>query len=246
MTEERKITFTGMTGRFDVPSFILTQNSDLRIKIDFSSLKNKSGLFSLFVIHGGAPKYTFAFTQKEPVITLSAEWLKSGGTEPVEFSMKQYNDTGTMLTCGGYVVEPLLVTEENGNFFITPFMQKLIDEVKKLRQDLTEAFESYKTQLSSEMEAFKSAVVENLEEYKNSVFSEWKREKEKTEESMSEYREAAEAFKVELVNRLSETESQTEKALSELEAERAAKEEILARLTDYLDNGAELFPEELK
>lgn len=55
MTEQRTIAFTGMTGRLDVPSFVLSENSDLRIALDLSGLKNKSGLFRLFVRHGGAP-----------------------------------------------------------------------------------------------------------------------------------------------------------------------------------------------
>lgn len=246
MTEERKLIFTGMTGRFDVPSFTLTENSDLKITIDFSKLKSKSGLFRLFVIHGGAPGYTFAFTQKEPIITLSSEWLKRGGTEYIEFSMKQYNDTGTILVNGGYAIEPLSVTTEEGCFVVTSVIQGLIDKVDALRTELTEAMRNHEDRVSSclggfdertamsfsrlkeETEAFKSEMSGRLEEYR------------------SQEAEQREAFNGEVAGRLEEMDGKLSEVLSELQEEKAVKEEILAKFTDYIDNGAELFPEELK
>lgn len=211
MTEQRTIVFTGMTGRLDVPSFVLSENSDLRIALDLSRLKNKSGLFRLFVRHGGAPVYTFAFTQKEPVATLPCEWLKQGGTEYLEFSLKQYNDMGTTLINGGYMIEPCIVTAEEGCFAVTSIIQELIDKVAALREELNEALDTHRNAVASDLAGFE----------------------ERLETSISTFNETIESFKSGVAGEL-------ESCRIDLEQVSATSDRVLAKMQEYVDNGAEV------
>lgn len=211
MTEQRTITFTGMTGRLDVPSFVLSENSDLRIALDLSGLKNKSGLFRLFVRHGGAPVYTFAFTQKEPVATLPCEWLKQGGTEYLEFSLKQYNDVGTILVNGGYMIEPCIVTAEEGCFAVTSIIQGLIDKVAALREELNEALDTHRNAVASELAGFE----------------------ERLETNISTFNETIESFKSGVAGEL-------ESCRIDLEQVSATSDRVLSKMQEYVDNGAEV------
>lgn len=211
MTEQRTIAFTGMTGRLDVPSFVLSENSDLRIALDLSGLKNKSGLFRLFVRHGGAPVYTFAFTQKEPVATLPCEWLKQGGTEYLEFSLKQYNDVGTILVNGGYMIEPCIVTAEEGCFAVTSIIQGLIDKVAALREELNEALDTHRNAVASDLAGFE----------------------ERLETSISTFNETIESFKSGVAGEL-------ESCRIDLEQVSATSDRVLAKMQEYVDNGAEV------
>lgn len=211
MTEQRTIVFTGMTGRLDVPSFVLSENSDLRIALDLSGLKNKSGLFRLFVRHGGAPVYTFAFTQKEPVATLPCEWLKQGGTEYLEFSLKQYNDMGTKLINGGYMIEPCIVTAEEGCFAVTSIIQGLIDKVAALREELNEALDTHRNAVASDLAGFE----------------------ERLETSISTFNETIESFKSGVAGEL-------ESCRIDLEQVSATSDRVLSKMQEYVDNGAEV------
>lgn len=211
MTEQRTITFTGMTGRLDVPSFVLSENSDLRIALDLSGLKNKSGLFRLFVRHGGAPVYTFAFTQKEPVATLPCEWLKQGGTEYLEFSLKQYNDVGTILVNGGYMIEPCIVTAEEGCFAVTSIIQELLDKVAALREELNEALDTHRNAVASDLAGFE----------------------ERLETSISTFNETIESFKSGVAGEL-------ESCRIDLEQVSATSDRVLSKMQEYVDNGAEV------
>lgn len=211
MTEQRTIAFTGMTGRLDVPSFVLSENSDLRIALDLSGLKNKSGLFRLFVRHGGAPVYTFAFTQKEPVATLPCEWLKQGGTEYLEFSLKQYNDIGTTLINGGYMIEPCIVTAEEGCFAVTSIIQELIDKVAALREELNEALDTHRNAVASELAGFE----------------------ERLETNISTFNETIESFKSGVAGEL-------ESCRIDLEQVSATSDRVLSKMQEYVDNGAEV------
>ena len=200
-----------MTGRLDVPSFVLSENSDLRIALDLSGLKNKSGLFRLFVRHGGAPVYTFAFTQKEPVATLPCEWLKVGGTEYLEFSLKQYNDMGTKLINGGYMIEPCIVTAEEGCFAVTSIIQELIDKVAALREELNEALDTHRNAVASDLAGFE----------------------ERLETSISTFNETIESFKSGVAGEL-------ESCRIDLEQVSATSDRVLSKMQEYVDNGAEV------
>lgn len=233
MTEERRIAFTGMTGRIDVPSFILTENSDLRIKIDFTGMKSKSGLFRLYVRHGGAPEYTFAFTSKEPYITLPAQWLKEGGTEYLEFSLKQYNDAGTMLINGGYMIEPLNVSSEEGNYTVTSVIQELIEKTETLKEEVEEAIEEHKSSVAGDLAGVRERVAERLSAFQEDIEGFKSNLTGTVEQVKTEEKEAREKLECETASRLAGMNEKLERVTATLD-------KVLSKMQEYVDNGAEV------
>ena len=233
MTEERTIVFTGMTGRIDVPSFVLTENSDLRIKLDFAGMKSKSGLFRMFVRHGGAPEYTFAFTQKEPYITLPAQWLNRGGTEYLEFSLKQYNDAGTMLINGGYMIEPLNVRSEDGNYTVTSVIQELIEKTETLKEEVEEAIEEHKSSVAGDLAGVRERVAESLSAFQEDIEGFKSNVSGTVEQAKAEEKEAREKLEGETASRLAGMDEKLERVTATLD-------KVLSKMQEYVDNGAEV------
>ncbi len=132
---KRTITLTGRTGRFDVPSFLLTGNDDLKIVFSFD-VQISIGRYVVIVRHGNAPKQTFSLSADKSV-NLSAEWLNAGGTEPVEFSLALYNAAGTLKIKDDYLIEPLIITALQGNWTATAALQRMEAEIAKLKQTIS-------------------------------------------------------------------------------------------------------------
>lgn len=224
MKEQRTITFTGMTGRYDVPSFILSENSDLCIRLDLSPFRS-SGLYRVTAIHGGSPVYVFTLTAKENEITLPASWLKGGGVEMLELSLKQYNAAGTVLINGGYYIEPLEIVALEGEYRATALLQASFENVKRLEQEWAERFEAFKSEVAGRLEA--SEV--------------------KTTQAVCEHKQKMDGTLGEFASRMEAMDEKLERVLSELEAEKGVKEAILSKMNSYVDNGIEVpFEEEQK
>ncbi|MBQ7912898.1 MAG: hypothetical protein IJ308_04020 [Clostridia bacterium] len=161
---KRTITIKGREGRFDEPSFLISDNESLTIKFSFPS-EIRTRRYRVVIRHGAASKMTVTLGEERSV-TLSPEWLKEGGTEPVEFSLVYLNANATAVIKDDYLIEPLKIQRVDGNFAYTAVISDLCEKV---------------------------AVLEDL------------------------YRK-----------------------------ELAAKEKILVELKEYVDNGAELVPEEIE
>lgn len=148
---ERVITIVGRTGRFDEPSFLLTENEDLKIRFKFLSDKTV-GRYVVVVRHGIAPKKTFSLTEDKSVL-LPSDWLNKGGTDTVDFELQLLNKTETAILKSDYAVESLIVSNEYGTFKATAEMQflerkvdELQDKINSLEQvigKLTERVEDY-------------------------------------------------------------------------------------------------------
>ncbi len=171
----RTITVKGRTGLFDTPFFLLAENEPLTVEFKFPD-EIRAGRYYVLVRHGNAPKKTFVLSSDKH-IELSADWLNSGGTEPVEFELQLRNLNGTVVIRSDYHVEALLITPAEGTWTATAEMQKLETKLRELESTFKKKLEALEAALAKEIEA---------------------------------------------------------------------KEKILAKFTDYIDNGAELFPEELK
>ncbi len=252
MTEERTITFNGMTGRYDVPSFILSVNSDLRITIDLSPFR-AAGLYRVTAIHGGAPAYVFTITAKENDIVLPAEWLNRGGVEMLELSLKQYNAAGTVLINGGYCIEPLEIVAVAGEYRATALLQASFENVERMEKEWQEKFEELKGSIASSLTGYEEsnettnrAHVENIEGYKGQIESALIAYQADTEKVLQTYREDLQATTGEFAAHMEAMDAKLDKVLSELEAEKGVKEEILAKMRDYVDNGIEVPFEEEK
>ena len=140
---ERIITIKDRVGMFDIPTFYVSENEDLLIKVkreDKKPLKN----YRMLVKHG---KLTKAFTLfNEGAIELKADWI-CRNDEPIEFDLIRMDEAGIKLVSGeGIEIEPLLLKKLQGKFEYSSAVQKLIkwqDEHGKQLEVLEKRFASY-------------------------------------------------------------------------------------------------------
>ena len=160
---ERKITINGRTGLFDIPSFLLSENESLKIKIGLTN-EFRVGRFRVIVRHGERKK-TFTLAKDEP-IELTSEWLKQSG-ENIEFSLVFLNKTATAVLKDDYEIEPLKMETIGGNFSFTAQVQEFMakqkqqdDCISDLKKELAEV-KKIVAAIPAEIEkAKKEAVIE--------------------------------------------------------------------------------------
>ena len=125
---ERILTIKGRTGYFDTPSFLVSENENLVIKINIVD-EIRIGKFRLLVRHGKHVKqYALSKTDE---ITLSPVWLKMS-EENIEFSLVFLNATETEVLKNDYQIEPLKLETVDGNFVFTAWLQELEQKQKEL------------------------------------------------------------------------------------------------------------------
>lgn len=123
----RTINFTGKTGRFDVPSFLWTENENLIIKFDVK--RYIQGIFVCVVKHGKAKREFKLADDME--ITLYPDWLKENGTAPLEILLELRTlDMSRVIIPngrenGGYFIEPLLVEYVDDSFTAIGWLTKI-------------------------------------------------------------------------------------------------------------------------
>ena len=105
----RTITIRGRTGRYDVPSFVLTQNEPL--KICFVAEELTSGVYRAVITHGNAPKIDVSLAVEKSV-TLSPEWLLKGNTEPVKVVLQLLDPAQSKVIKNDFYIEPLTVVSD--------------------------------------------------------------------------------------------------------------------------------------
>ena len=105
----RKLTIIGTTGRYDVPSFIWSDNEKLSITFDIQ--ETRVGRFYA-VIRCGKRVMELSLA-KYQTVEIPTEFVKSGGFEPLNISLEFWNASGTAVIVpsdpkrGGYFIEAL-------------------------------------------------------------------------------------------------------------------------------------------
>ena len=130
----RTLTIKGRQGRFDEPTFILSENQSLKISVvakDEPTL-NK---FKLTVRHGNMQK-TFTLS-KDMVAVLSPEWLNAN-TENLEFSLAFLDMKESIVLKDDYEIEPLKIQNIDGNFTFSAEVQRLSAWQEQHGKDLEE------------------------------------------------------------------------------------------------------------
>ena len=130
----RTLTIKGRQGRFDEPTFILSENQSLKISVvakDEPTL-NK---FKLTVRHGNMQK-TFTLS-KDMVAVLTPEWLYAN-TENLEFSLAFLDMKESIVLKDDYEIEPLKIQNIDGNFTFSAEVQRLIAWQEQHGKDLEE------------------------------------------------------------------------------------------------------------
>ena len=136
----RTVNFTGKTGRFDVPSFLWTENENLTIKFDVK--RYIQGIFVCVVKHGNA-KREFKL-EEYMTITLYPDWLKENGTAPLEILLELRTlDLSRVIVPsgrekGGYFIEPLLIEHVDDTFTAVGWLTKIETEQAAQRALLEE------------------------------------------------------------------------------------------------------------
>ncbi len=105
----RKLTIIGTTGRYDVPSFVWSENETLSITFDIH--ETRVGRFYA-VIRCGRRIMELSLA-KHQTVEIPAEFIQKGGFEPLNISLEFRNASGTAVIIpsdpkrGGYFIEPL-------------------------------------------------------------------------------------------------------------------------------------------
>lgn len=136
----RVLTIKGRTGLFDIPSFLLSENESLKIKIVTDELR--LGNFRLCVKHGKHEK-VYSLKGKDE-IELHPVWLNTS-KENLEFSLVFLNPTETEVIKSDYQIEPLKVESVQGNFAYTAMLQEIIEKQEALDERLLEAEEKIRS-----------------------------------------------------------------------------------------------------
>ena len=93
---KRTLTIKGRTGLFDIPSFIISENQNLKIAIKFAT-PMRAERYKLVVKHGDLLK-TYGVVY-DNAITIPAEWIKQNN-ENLEFSLVFLDEKGIRVTDG--------------------------------------------------------------------------------------------------------------------------------------------------
>ena len=127
----RKITFKGREGRFDVPSFTLSDNEDLRIDI---ALPIEKGRVYYFKARHGAELKRVVLTS-DLSVELTADWLKQGGTAPIVCEL-ELRDRSGVVVYKKYNVEALEIKESDVGMEYFSAVQAIEKENAELRKEL--------------------------------------------------------------------------------------------------------------
>jgi hypothetical protein len=138
----RTLTLKGRQGRFDEPTFILSENQSLKISVVAKDepLLNK---YKLTARHGNLVK-TFTLS-KEMVATFPPEWLSSNA-ENIEFSLALLDNKERIVLKDDFEIEPLKIVNLDGNFTFSAEVQRLIawqEEHGKALEELKKRFDQY-------------------------------------------------------------------------------------------------------
>ena len=105
----RKLTIKGTTGRYDVPSFVWSENENLSITFDIH--ETRVGRFYAVIRCG--KRIMEVSLAKHQTVEIPAEFIKNGDFEPLNISLEFLNASGTAVIVpsdpkrGGYFIEPL-------------------------------------------------------------------------------------------------------------------------------------------
>lgn len=163
----RTITFTGKTGRWDVPSFIWTENENLSITFDIH--ETRVGRFYA-AIRCGNRLAEFSFF-KCKTVEVPAEFIKNGGYEPLNISLEFRNEKGNGVIVpsdpkrGGYLIEPLYIERMEESMTAIAWLQdveKKIAEVNARVDETNAKVEECSAGLDGVPALIKTAVDESI------------------------------------------------------------------------------------
>lgn len=140
----RILNIKGREGRFDEPSFIISENENLIIKVVLVD-ERRVNRFRLIVKHGNLQK-TVTLAKNESV-EFSPDWLKENA-ENLEFSLMYLNPSESAVIKDDYHIEPLKLQTLEGNFIFSAIVQdfeKRLSEQERRFKNLEKRVQEYET-----------------------------------------------------------------------------------------------------
>lgn len=137
---DRKLTITGKTGRYDVPSFVWTENENLVITFDIN--ESRIGRFYASIRCGS--RIMMVSLAKYMSVEIPAEFIKKGEFQPLIISLEFRNVDGDKIIVssdpqrGGYNIEPLRIQRVEENLFVVAWCQEIDKKMETLSARLSE------------------------------------------------------------------------------------------------------------
>lgn len=157
----RTITMRGRTGLYDNPSFLITDNDPLTLKLNLPIIRD--GKYVAKLKHGDMEKTVSL--DKEMIVDVETEWLKKGGENPLEVFLELRDNSGTKVLIrsartrtdrGGYFIEPLKIEAVDDGWSALSLLKDFESRICMLEQKNEElsnriaAFEDHGVELITE------------------------------------------------------------------------------------------------
>ena len=151
----RALTINGNEGRYDEPSFLLTENEGLLIVVkDLPKVKN--GVYYFVATHGEYTQTTCLNGIK--TVVLSPEWLEKGAINPLLATIELRDKTGRTVL-GTYDVEPLEVKKTTAGKEYYSAVERITTENELLR-GYFKSFNARLEQLEKRVEGYEKNGIE--------------------------------------------------------------------------------------
>lgn len=152
----RKLTIKGTTGRYDVPSFVWSENETLSITFDIH--ETREGRFYAVIRCGN--RIMELSVRKNQTVEIPAEFIKNGNFEPLSISLEFLNANGTAVIIpsdpkrGGYFIEPLYFRRVEETTTAVAWLQDIERKIEEINARMTEHTEK----VNAEIEECKTGI----------------------------------------------------------------------------------------
>lgn len=144
---KRILKFEGKTARWDVPSFLWTENEPLTIEFDI--VEKRDGTHYAAIRCGNRLKEVSLVTSK--TVEVPAQFIKDGDYSPLQISLEFRSDKGGAVIVpadpkrGGYFIEPLVIERVEESTTAIAMLQALESQLAKITAKLTDELNAIRT-----------------------------------------------------------------------------------------------------
>jgi hypothetical protein len=147
---KRILKFEGKTARWDVPSFLWTENEPLTIEFDI--VEQRAGTHYASIRCGNRLNEVSLATSK--MVEVPAQFIKDGDYSPLQISLEFRSDKGGAVIVpadpkrGGYFIEPLAIERVEESTTAIAMLQALEAQFKAKTEKLAEDINTLRTDVT--------------------------------------------------------------------------------------------------